>query len=89
MADRVLREACEHGRYERHEEMVEADLPELVRFEPCSGGREVPVLQEIDAVYLEISYTRPDDGESHFGLAAGRYALVGLDNEPLEPSDGG
>ncbi len=42
MADRVLRDQCEHGRYEEHEEHLgEREKAEGVR--PCLGGREVTI----------------------------------------------
>ena len=37
MADRVLREPCEHGRYEAHS--YDHDVSTIAK--PCPGGREV------------------------------------------------
>ncbi len=45
MANRVLRDQCEHGRYEEHgEHLGEREKAEGVR--PCPGGREVTITEE-------------------------------------------
>ena len=55
MADRVLREACVHGRYEEHSVMWTDNRTTSSYTSPCLGGREVTV----DAVYdLEDVYQR-------------------------------
>ena len=42
MADRVLRDHCEHGRYEEHgDHLGEREKAEGVR--PCPGGQEVTI----------------------------------------------
>ena len=49
MADRVLREACEHGRYESCDELITNGVPispdgvkhSVFSWKPCPGGREV------------------------------------------------
>ncbi len=48
MADRVLRDQCEHGRYDEHRVSVGWDV------EPCPGGREVTIDYEAAAEALEV-----------------------------------
>ncbi len=44
MADRVLRDQCEHGRYEEHQVLVIDDAGgHYYEYEPCPGGREVTI----------------------------------------------
>ena len=51
MADRVLREPCEHGRYEPHG--VEAIFADGTTIVLCLGGREVTIDHEAVMPHLE------------------------------------
>ncbi len=49
MADRVLREACVHGRYEEHSVMWTDNRTTSSYTSPCLGGREVTIDYEAAA----------------------------------------
>ena len=57
MADRVLREACDHGRYESCDELITNGVPispdgvkhPVFSWKPCPGGREVTI--DYEAAY--------------------------------------
>ena len=47
MADRVLRDECDHGRYEEHWWEHGENLDGSIARYHCPGGREVPIDQLI------------------------------------------
>ena len=52
MADRVLRDKCEHARYEAHEVNLSPTGAVLAKLELCPGGPEVT-----DAEITEMAYS--------------------------------
>ena len=56
MANRVLRDQCEHGRYEEHSVMWTENKTTSSFTSPCPGGREVT----IDKVWVTSSGQTPN-----------------------------
>ena len=65
MADRVLREQCEHGRYDWHDikpTWSHPHKPNPYENNRCPGGREVTIDYEAAAVYLSgLIFQSADD----------------------------
>ena len=55
MADRVLRDQCEHGRYDDHSTRI------AYKWERCPGGREVTIDYEAAANELWKSFKEQAD----------------------------
>ena len=76
MAERVLRDQCDHGRYEKHEiktgRLYGTDITE-----PCPGGREVSMIRLAD--YIESLPT--PEAVVEFGLNGDGWFLADTDKE--------
>ena len=55
MADRVLRDECDHGRYDEHTYLAEGGHPESsIAYKDCPGGREVTIDRKAAADQLGL-----------------------------------
>ena len=74
MGERVLREACDHGRYESCDELITNGVPispdgvkhPVFSWKPCPGGREVTINYEAAGRYLStLIYDSDPDSTTH------------------------